>query len=123
MRFRTYAQSIRMRLYIKLFLYLFLFSLGISFAYYPSPEDWRDHVSYMIMIDRYNDGDPTNDNANGTYNPTSGTGIHGGDLAGITQKLDYLKDLGITAIWISPVPKNDGDYHGYAAVDWEQPPS
>ena len=94
--------------------------VNFSGAYTPSATDWRDQVFYFLMVDRFQDGDATNNSLNGTYNPSSGTGIHGGDIKGITQKLDYIKGMGITALWISPVPKNDGDYHGYGAVDWYQ---
>ena len=51
--------------------------------------------------------------------PSAGQGVHGGDFKGIEQKLDYIKALGATAIWISPVVKNgNGDYHGYAGRDF-----
>lgn len=65
------------------------------------------------------DGDPANNNASGSYNASSGTGVHGGDFKGIEQKLDYIKALGATAIWISPVVKNgNGEYHGYSGSDF-----
>lgn len=88
--------------------------------YHPSPADWRDHVLYMVMIDRFANGDKETDNYNGNYNPDKPNGVHGGDLKGITQKLDYLQSLGITALWLSPVPTNNGQYHGYAAVHLKQ---
>jgi glycosidase len=94
-------------------------------ASFPSPEDWRDENIYFIFTDRFNDGDPSNNNAeashNSPYAPTSSTGIHGGDLKGIQQKLDYIKSLGTTAIWITPIPYNVGGnsaYHGYGAQDF-----
>ncbi len=108
-------------------LILFGFSLATSAqsAPFPSPSDWRNENIYQIFTDRFYDGDPSNDNVeagrNSPYDPTSPTGIHGGDFKGIQQKLDYIKSLGATAIWISPIPLNVGGnsaYHGYAAQDF-----
>ena len=94
-------------------------------ASYPSPQDWRDENIYQIFTDRYFDGDPANNNlesAHGSpYAPVDSRGIHGGDFQGIQQKLDYIKSLGASAIWISPIPLNVGGnsaYHGYAAQDF-----
>ncbi len=93
--------------------------------HYPSPADWRDENIYQIFTDRFFDGDPSNNNAesgrSSPYAPSSPTGIHGGDFKGIQQKLDYIKGLGATAIWISPIPLNVGGtsaYHGYGAQDF-----
>lgn len=84
----------------------------------PSPDDWRDVVIYQIVTDRFSDGDPSNDAVEGHYAPADGYQIHGGDFAGIEQRLDYLVNLGVGAIWISPVPVNvNAEYHGYAARD------
>lgn len=94
----------------------------------------NDDVIYLIMPDRFANGDPSNDD------PKSSTGLfdrrnrryyHGGDFAGIRQRLPYLKDLGITALWLTPVFDNDNhhdpkqryageqltSYHGYGATD------
>ncbi|HWX23288.1 MAG TPA: alpha-amylase family glycosyl hydrolase [Candidatus Binatia bacterium] len=82
---------------------------------------WQAQSIYQIITDRFFDGDPSNNNAEGTYNPSgsSGTSVHGGDFKGIEQKLDYIKALGATAIWISPVVLNaNGEFHGYAARDF-----
>ena len=93
-------------------------------AYYPSPEDWRDENIYFIFTDRFNDGDPSNNNlesAHGApYQPTNSRGINGGDLKGVEKKMDYIKSLGATAIWITPIPLNVGGsaYHGYGAQDF-----
>ena len=87
-----------------------------------APDLWQDQSIYQIITDRFFNGDPTNDNAEGNYNPASGEGVHGGDWKGIEQKLDYIKALGATAIWISPVVLNGtGDYHGYAGRDFLKP--
>jgi glycosidase len=73
---------------------------------------------YLIMTDRFADGDRSNDAAG---NPRAlPRGWHGGDFAGITQHIDYLKQLGITAVWLTPVVSNSSrpeSYHGYAATD------
>jgi glycosidase len=77
---------------------------------------WRTQSIYQIITDRFYDGDTNNDNAEDTYDPSNPTGIHGGDFKGIQQKLDYIKALGATAIWISPIVLNtEGQFHGYAA--------
>ena len=84
-----------------------------------SEGDWRDEVIYQLLVDRFDDGDLNNDvsvvpGALGHY--------QGGDWQGVIDHLDYLKTLGVTALWISPVVRNvetDADfdaYHGY----WQQ---
>lgn len=88
-----------------------------------SNEFWQAQSIYQIITDRFFDGDPSNNNAEGNYNPSSSSGsvVHGGDFKGIEQKLDYIKALGATAIWISPIVKNaNGQFHGYAAQDFYQ---
>jgi glycosidase len=94
-------------------------------APFPSPTDWRNENIYQILTDRYYDGNPSNDNVEAShgspYAPTANNGIHGGDFQGIQDKLDYIKALGATAIWISPIPLNVGGtsaYHGYGAQDF-----
>jgi glycosidase len=79
---------------------------------------WQQQSIYQIITDRFYDGDTNNDNAEGTYAPSGngGSSVHGGDFEGIEQKLDYLKALGVTAIWISPIVLNtEGQFHGYSA--------
>ena len=61
--------------------------------------DWRDQVIYQIMVDRFADGDQNN---NMNVQPSVPGKFHGGDWQGIIDHLDYLKDLGVTALWISP---------------------
>lgn len=79
---------------------------------------------YLLMPDRFANGDPSNDVVEGMHQ----TGIdrqklyfrHGGDLQGVIDHLDYLQDLGVTALWINPVQENDQpyeSYHGYAVTD------
>jgi glycosidase len=82
----------------------------------------HEDVIYLIMPDRFANGDPTNDEpagANGTHDRTNPRAYHGGDLRGVREHLSYLKDLGITTLWLTPVVKNGTgqDYHGYGAVD------
>lgn len=82
---------------------------------------WQRQSIYQIITDRFYDGDPSNDNADGNYHPAGhrGTSVHGGDFKGIEDKLDYIKSLGATAIWISPVVLNaHGEFHGYCAMDF-----
>jgi glycosidase len=80
---------------------------------------WQAQSIYQIITDRFFNGDTSNDNAEGSYNPSGTTSVHGGDFKGIEQKLDYIKALGATAIWISPVVKNvSGTFHGYAGQDF-----
>lgn len=77
-------------------------------------------VLYLIMPDRFANGNPANDNLD-TYvvNRKSGGARHGGDFQGIVQHLDYLNQLGVTAIWLNPVQFNKGGgSHGYAISDF-----
>jgi glycosidase len=77
----------------------------------------RDDVIYLIMPDRFADGDPANDQP--FYDRGNPMAYHGGDLRGIRNHLGYLHDLGITTLWLTPVWKNtDSDYHGYHVVDF-----
>lgn len=82
---------------------------------------WQRQSIYQIVTDRFFDGDPSNNNADGNFDPAGheGTSVHGGDFKGIEEKLDYIKSLGATAIWISPVVLNArGEFHGYAGMDF-----
>jgi glycosidase len=81
-----------------------------------------DDVMYLIMPDRFANGDPTNDEpaeAPGSHDRAKQRAYHGGDLRGIQNHLPYLKDLGVTALWLTPIVKNGApqDYHGYGALD------
>ncbi|MBN1825437.1 MAG: Ig-like domain-containing protein [Candidatus Eisenbacteria bacterium] len=89
------------------------------FAATPSPEDWRNQTIYQIVTDRFFDGDPSNNAVEGNYDPADGYKIHGGDWSGIEQKLDYIRGMGVTALWISPVQQNAwAEYHGYSIKDF-----
>ncbi len=93
-----------------------------------------DDVIYLLMPDRFADGDTSNNDpaiSKGLYDRSKTRRYHGGDLEGIISKLPYLKSLGVTAIWTTPIYDNnnkldekevyDGEkttgYHGYGAVD------
>jgi glycosidase len=72
------------------------------------------------MTDRFADGDTTNDGPDHAAELAKPRGWHGGDLRGVAQHLDYLQELGITTVWITPVYANEGEpdsYHGYGATD------
>ncbi len=75
----------------------------------------NDDLIYMLMPDRFADGDQSNDEGGDRKAPR---GYHGGDFQGIVDHLGYLKDLGVTALWITPVYSNETEYHGYHAVDF-----
>ncbi|MES2559272.1 MAG: alpha-amylase family glycosyl hydrolase [Bacteroidota bacterium] len=79
---------------------------------------------YLIMPDRFANGNPQNDVQKGmkevSHNRDSAFDRHGGDLLGITQHLDYIKDLGATTLWLTPFQENDEasqSYHGYAITN------
>jgi len=81
-----------------------------------------DDVMYLIMPDRFANGDPANDEpaeAPGSHDRSKARAYHGGDLVGIKNHLGYLKELGVTTLWLTPIVKNGAtqDYHGYGAVD------
>ncbi|MCB0375960.1 MAG: cyclomaltodextrinase N-terminal domain-containing protein, partial [Sinomicrobium sp.] len=81
--------------------------------------DSRD-VVYLITPDRFANGNIANDRQElGDFDPTDPNKRHGGDLQGIMDHLDFLSDLGVTALWLNPVLENNGpvSYHGYAATD------
>ena len=84
-------------------------------------------VLYLIMPDRFANGNPDNDVVEGMLEDkvdrTEQYARHGGDLKGIADHLDYIADLGVTAIWLNPTQENDmpgGSYHGYAITDYYQ---
>lgn len=91
-----------------------------KYAQGVNPKD----LIYLIMPDRFANGDPKNDIIPGTaeasINRDSMYWRHGGDLKGISNRLSYLQNLGITSLWLNPVQENDmpkTSYHGYAITD------
>jgi glycosidase len=110
-------------------------------VYFPSPTAWEDQVFYFLMLDRFSDGNeknyldingnPVTSGTTSPYSTTSsinnpnynqnGNGWKGGTLKGLETKIGYLKRLGITAIWISPILKQFepfNTYHGYGIQDF-----
>src|SRR6478735_6075621 len=90
---------------------------GTAFAQGVTSKD----LVYLLMPDRFSNGDPSNDRISGmrdqTLNRDSIYHRHGGDLQGVINHLDYLKDLGVTSVWMTPVIENDmpnRTEHGYA---------
>jgi glycosidase len=94
-----------------------------------------DDVIYLLMPDRFSDGDPSNNDppqSRGLYNRNHKFRYHGGDIQGVINRLPYLKDLGVTAIWLTPwydnvnhpdeIEKKENDtttgFHGYGAIDF-----
>jgi alpha-amylase len=74
---------------------------------------------YFLLVDRFSNGETETTDAFWDINPNAPKAYHGGDLQGVIKKLDYLQDLGITAIWLSPVADNEtGGYHGYWIEDF-----
>ncbi|WP_180955209.1 alpha-amylase family glycosyl hydrolase [Peribacillus deserti] len=78
--------------------------------------EWQDENIYFLMVDRFKNGDTQNDYKVNVKDPTA---YNGGDFKGIVQELDYIKDMGFTSIWLSPVFDNDDKgYHGYWVHDF-----
>ncbi|WP_440875281.1 alpha-amylase family glycosyl hydrolase [Thalassotalea sp. PLHSN55] len=95
--------------------------------------DIQDEIFYFVMPDRFYNGDESNDNGStteplsaGGFDPTHKGYYHGGDLNGLQQKLPYLKELGITSIWMTPIMRNQAvqansaGYHGYWILDFTE---
>ncbi len=86
---------------------------------FPSPEDWRDVWIYFLLVDRFANPDapPRSEPWDGVWGS-----YQGGTLGGVTARLDYLKEIGAGAVWLSPVLKNcqydEGSYHGYGIQDF-----
>ena len=122
-----------------------LLATAPAFAETVAPESFRergveDEVIYFVLPDRFANGDPGNDLGGypadrlvSGYDPTHKGFYHGGDLKGLTEKLDYIQGMGVTAIWFAPIFKNkpvQGDpgnpgsfsagYHGYWVTDFTQ---
>ena len=109
---------------------------GLTASAQPTEFHMAKHpMIYFVMLDRFANGDTTNDRGNisgGTskdgFNPSATGFYHGGDLAGLTSKISYIKSLGFTAIWITPVVRQvtvapDGSsagYHGYWGAGFDQ---
>jgi len=92
-----------------------------------------DDIFYFVLPDRFQNGDTSNDHGSssvaesrGGFKPEDKGYYHGGDLAGLTEKLDYIQSMGVTAVWLTPVLRNQavqGDssgYHGYWILDFTE---
>jgi glycosidase len=129
------------------FNFALVFLLATSFVYggdtlfQPSVRPARaGEIIYFLLADRFNDGDPSN-NRGGIasespeetgFDPSNPHFFHGGDLPGITAKLDYLRDLGVSSIWMTPIFRNravqkygegvpsKAGYHGYWILDFTE---
>ncbi|MES2135483.1 MAG: alpha-amylase family glycosyl hydrolase [Pseudomonadota bacterium] len=114
----------------------------LALASIAGPADYRarlaeDEVIYFLLPDRFENGDPSNDRgglsgdrlATG-FDPTGKGFYHGGDLKGVTARLDYIKGLGATAVWVAPIFRNkavqgppgqeSAGYHGYWITDFTE---
>lgn len=101
---------------------------AVSQAYLQRPP--QDEVIYLIMPDRFENGDRSNDRGglkgdrmHTGLDPTAKNFFHGGDLKGVLKRLDYIQGLGATALWLTPIMKNGAvngppAYHGYAITDF-----
>ncbi|HEV2931271.1 MAG TPA: alpha-amylase family glycosyl hydrolase, partial [Propionibacteriaceae bacterium] len=109
-------------------------------SYFPSPASWPDEVVYFLLVDRFSDGAeaarplldrtdlaaarPDGDGQPWRWDRWAASGsdrYQGGSLTGVMSKLDYLRDLGVTTIWLSPVFRQRGHldtYHGYGIQDF-----
>lgn len=102
-----------------------------------SERQLEDEIIYFVLPDRFENGDPANDRGGlkggpfqHGFDPTHKGFYHGGDLKGLTQRLDYIQGMGVTAIWFAPVFKNkpvqgkpgeeSAGYHGYWVTDFTQ---
>ena len=128
---------------------LALAATACAHAQSPAPQETRaslrdrlpsEEVVYFVLPDRFENGDSSNDKGGFSggalehgFDPAHKGFFHGGDLKGLTQRLDYLENLGITAIWFAPIFQNKpvqgppGDesagYHGYWVTDFTRPDS
>jgi len=108
---------------------LFIFLVPFVFSGTPSP-NWEDQIIYFVMIDRFANGDPSNDvlTDSGIESGNLNSKYNGGDIQGLIDQLDYIKELGATAIWVTPPVANQwwdgsvnyGGYHGYWARDFKK---
>ena len=98
----------------------FMFMTATAATLFPSRTDFRDESIYFVMTTRFYNGDPNNDTQCwDAQNYNVGDPAWRGDFKGLIEKLDYIKALGFTAVWITPVVENASgyDYHGYHAHD------
>lgn len=103
------------RLIFILIPFLLFYALPVG-AVEKEGRNWQDETIYFLMVDRFNNGENSNDFKVDVNDPKA---YHGGDFQGIIDELDYLKDMGFTAIWLTPIFDNvDKGYHGYWINDF-----
>ncbi|WP_299190128.1 starch-binding protein [uncultured Aquimarina sp.] len=124
-------------LYLGVLVCLFLPRIGMAQSERNLPFSWDNLTVYFLITDRFNNGDTTNDSNFDRFQDSGNNELdfHGGDIAGVTQKLEegYFDELGVSAIWVTPVVENrhgfnnppaddpafrDYPYHGYHTNDW-----
>ena len=118
---------------LSLFLSVLIILSPLALADESKNVPWDEEIIYMVMTDRFFDGDPNNnnpENIEGSFDKDHLEAYHGGDIKGLIDKVPYLKDLGITTLWITPIVKNidtnmmadkggkQYGYHGYWASDF-----
>ena len=92
-------------------------------TFFPSRTDFRDEQIYFVMTTRFYDGDPSNNvQCWDNQSKNEGDPAWRGDFKGLIERLDYIRALGFTAVWITPVVENASgyDYHGYHAHDFSR---
>ena len=86
---------------------------------FPSPQDWSAVTIYHLLLDRFCDGDPSNNRLHyAGFDPARADLAHGGDLAGLASRLDYIRGMGFSALWLSPVLQNWQAYHGFEVCNF-----
>ncbi len=102
----------------------FLYSISIPAAtFIGNRTDFRDETIYFVMTTRFYDGDPSNNTQSwNNQQANQGDPAWRGDFKGLIEKLDYIKALGFTTVWVTPVVENASgyDYHGYHAFNFSK---
>lgn len=85
---------------------------------FPSPATWSDATIYHLLLERFCDGDPTNNRLHyAGFDPAAADRAHGGDLVGLAERLDYIRGMG-SVLWLSPVMQNWAAYHGFEVCNF-----
>jgi len=107
---------------------LSIFVAAIFLSLASAEPVWEDQIVYFVMIDRFANGDTSNDDMGFGEAGNDNSRYNGGDIQGLIDRLDYIKELGATAVWITPPVANQwwnpwvsyGGYHGYWARDFKR---
>jgi glycosidase len=102
------------RIFILFIIFFLVWTIPSKAAVKKDNRLWQDETIYSLMVDRFNDGDTSNDY---DMNRNDLLAYNGGDIQGIIDRLDYLKDMGFTAIRLSPIFESTG-YDGYQVTDY-----